>query len=147
MAKGGQFSRILQIAIALDNVVYSAPNVKETTEDGYSEILGKFTVEEALDLAKIIKSGKLDAPVKIVAEDFVNNNGMNTNSSSFSGLPGGMNDILGRFLGVRYSGFWWSSTKENSDAALGLSLIYKESEVGMASYSKGSGLSVRCLKD
>jgi SecD/SecF fusion protein len=59
------------IAIALDDIVYSAPNVNGVIEGGNSEISGKFTVEEAQDLANILKSGKLDAPAKIVAEQVV----------------------------------------------------------------------------
>ncbi len=59
------------IAIALDDIVYSAPNVNGAIEGGNSEISGSFTVEEAQDLANILKSGKLDAPAKIVAETVV----------------------------------------------------------------------------
>ena len=59
------------IAIVLDDVVYSAPNVNGPIEGGSSEISGSFTVEEAQDLANILKSGKLDAPAKIVQEQIV----------------------------------------------------------------------------
>ncbi len=59
------------IAIALDDIVYTAPNVNGPIEGGNSEISGNFTVEEAQDLANILKSGKLDAPAKIVAEQVV----------------------------------------------------------------------------
>ncbi|HMU11545.1 MAG TPA: protein translocase subunit SecDF, partial [Ferruginibacter sp.] len=59
------------IAIALDDIVYSAPNVNEAIEGGSSEIAGNFTVLEAQDLANILKSGKLDAPAKIVAQQVV----------------------------------------------------------------------------
>ncbi|MEO7050002.1 MAG: protein translocase subunit SecD, partial [Ferruginibacter sp.] len=59
------------IAIALDDIVYTAPNVNGAIEGGNSEISGSFTVEEAQDLANILKSGKLDAPAKIVAETVV----------------------------------------------------------------------------
>lgn len=59
------------IAIALDDVVYSAPNVNGAIEGGNSEISGSFTIEQAQDLANILKSGKLDAPAKIVAEQVV----------------------------------------------------------------------------
>ena len=59
------------IAIVLDDVVYSAPNVNGPIEGGNSEISGSFTVEEAQDLANILKSGKLDAPAKIVQEQVV----------------------------------------------------------------------------
>lgn len=59
------------IAIALDDIVYSAPNVSGPIEGGNSEISGSFTVEQAQDLANILKSGKLDAPAKIVAQQVV----------------------------------------------------------------------------
>ena len=59
------------IAIALDDIVYSAPNVSGPIEGGNSEISGSFSVEEAQDLALTLKSGKLDAPAKIVAEQVV----------------------------------------------------------------------------
>ena len=59
------------IAISLDDIVYSAPNVSGPIEGGNSEISGSFTVEEAQDLALILKSGKLDAPAKIVAKQVV----------------------------------------------------------------------------
>ena len=59
------------IAIVLDDVVYSAPNVNGPIEGGNSEISGSFTVDEAQDLANILKSGKLDAPAKIVQEQIV----------------------------------------------------------------------------
>lgn len=59
------------IAIALDDVVYSAPNVNDAITGGNSEISGSFTVEQAQDLSKILTSGRLDAPAKIVAEQVV----------------------------------------------------------------------------
>jgi len=59
------------IAIVLDDIVYSAPNVNGPIEGGNSEISGNFTVEEAQDLASILKIGKIDAPAKIVQEQIV----------------------------------------------------------------------------
>src|SRR5438045_7002981 len=59
------------IAITLDDIVYSAPNVNGPIEGGNSEIAGNFTVEQAQDLANILKSGKTNAPAKIVAEQVV----------------------------------------------------------------------------
>jgi SecD/SecF fusion protein len=47
------------IAIVLDNIVYSAPNVISKIDGGNSSISGNFTTEEAQDLANILKSGKL----------------------------------------------------------------------------------------
>jgi SecD/SecF fusion protein len=55
----------------LDDIVYSAPNVEGAIEGGNSEISGNFTIDEAQDLANILKAGKLDAPAKIVAEQVI----------------------------------------------------------------------------
>ncbi|MDY0025881.1 MAG: protein translocase subunit SecDF [Lentimicrobium sp.] len=60
-----------QIAIVLDNYVYSAPRVNNEIPNGRSSISGNFTVEEALDLANILKAGKLPAPARIVQEEVV----------------------------------------------------------------------------
>jgi SecD/SecF fusion protein len=59
------------IAIALDNLVYSAPNVESQITGGSSRISGSYTIEQAEDLSNILKSGKLPAPAKIVAEEQV----------------------------------------------------------------------------
>ena len=59
------------IAIVLDNLVYSAPHVNGVIEGGTSQISGGFTVEEAQDLANMLKIGKLPAPAKIVQEQTV----------------------------------------------------------------------------
>ncbi|MDY4790011.1 MAG: protein translocase subunit SecDF [Bacteroidales bacterium] len=59
------------IAIVLDDVVYSAPRVNSEISGGRSEISGSFTIEEAKDLANILKSGKLTAPAKVVQESVV----------------------------------------------------------------------------
>ena len=59
------------IAIVLDNIVYSAPHVNGVIDGGTSQISGGFTVEEAEDLANMLKIGKLPAPAKIVQEQTV----------------------------------------------------------------------------
>lgn len=59
------------IAIVLDNIVYSAPNVNGVIDGGTSQISGGFSVEEAKDLANMLKIGKLPAPAKIVADQTV----------------------------------------------------------------------------
>ncbi len=60
-----------RIAIVLDNTVYSAPYVNGEIPNGNSQISGNFTVEEAKDLANILKAGSLPAPTKIVEEAIV----------------------------------------------------------------------------
>ena len=59
------------IAIVLDGYVYSAPNVNGEITGGNSQIFGSFTPEETLDLANVLKSGKMPAPARIVQEDIV----------------------------------------------------------------------------
>lgn len=60
-----------QIAIVLDNYVYSAPRVQGEIPNGRSSINGNFTIEEAQDLSNILKAGKLPAPARIVQEEIV----------------------------------------------------------------------------
>lgn len=59
------------IAIALDDIIYSAPVANDKITGGRTEISGDFTLEEAQDLANILKAGKLPAPAKIVQEQVV----------------------------------------------------------------------------
>lgn len=59
------------IAIVLDGYVYSFPNVNDEISGGRSSITGGFGVEEAQDLANILKSGKLPAPARIVEDTVV----------------------------------------------------------------------------
>lgn len=59
------------IAIVLDNMVYSFPNVNTEITGGRSEISGNFTPQEAKDLANVLKSGKMPAPSRIIQEDVV----------------------------------------------------------------------------
>ncbi|MDD4632171.1 MAG: protein translocase subunit SecD, partial [Proteiniphilum sp.] len=59
------------IAIVLDNYVYSAPTVNGRIDGGRSSITGNFTPQEAQDLENVLKSGKMQAGVRIVQEDVV----------------------------------------------------------------------------
>lgn len=59
------------IAIVLDNRVYSFPAPSEAIPGGSSQISGDFTIQEAQDLATILKTGKLDVPAQIIEEEVV----------------------------------------------------------------------------
>jgi SecD/SecF fusion protein len=59
------------IAIVLDEVVYSAPNVNEEIKGGSSSISGNFTQNEATDLANILKSGKMPARARIESSEVI----------------------------------------------------------------------------
>jgi len=56
------------VAIVLDGLVYSYPNINTVIEGGSSEITGNFTVQEAQDLANVLKSGKMTARVSIISD-------------------------------------------------------------------------------
>ena len=61
-----------QVAIVLDNYVYSYPVVNDEIPNGRSSISGGgMTIEEAQDLANILKAGKLPAPARILEEQVV----------------------------------------------------------------------------
>ena len=59
------------VAIVLDGYVYSYPTVQSEIAGGRSSITGNFSVNEAKDLANILKSGKLPAPARIIEEAIV----------------------------------------------------------------------------
>ncbi|MBI1986797.1 MAG: protein translocase subunit SecD [Nitrospinae bacterium] len=71
-SRGGKlFSRITgenvgkQLAIILDNNIYSAPTIQEKIPHGRAQITGRFTMDEARDLAIVLRSGALPAPIQI----------------------------------------------------------------------------------
>lgn len=77
-AKGAQKWRKLtaasigrRIAISLDDRVYSAPVVRGEIPNGNSSISGSFTIDEAKDLANVLKAGRMPVPTRIVEEAVV----------------------------------------------------------------------------
>lgn len=60
-----------QVAIVLDDQVYSAPRVNSVIEGGRSSITGDFTTDEAKDLANVLKSGKMAAKVDIISDTVI----------------------------------------------------------------------------
>lgn len=83
------------IAIVLDNYVYSYPNVKSEISGGMSSISGNFTIDEAKDLANILKAGKLPAPARIVEEAIVGPSlGAEAISAGLISIIGGMLLVL-----------------------------------------------------
>lgn len=70
-----------------------------------------------------------------------------TNSSSFSGLPGGFRLNIGIFSFIGRTGYWWSSTEDSSINAWSRELNYFNGFVVESSSSRQYGFSVRCLRD
>lgn len=60
-----------RIAIVLDNYVYTAPTVQGEIPNGNSQITGSFELEEAKDLALVLKAGSLPAPTRIVEQAII----------------------------------------------------------------------------
>jgi uncharacterized protein (TIGR02145 family) len=72
-------------------------------------------------------------------------NGVNT--SGFAGLPGSYRNPDGTFGPPDKYGNWWSSTPYNAYSSWYYLLSYINNGIGRGSYSKGCGVSVRCIKD
>ncbi len=69
---GKAFKEGGNIAIVLDDIVYSAPGVsKGAITGGNSEISGQFTLNEAIDLANVLRAGKLPASAEIIQSEVV----------------------------------------------------------------------------
>jgi preprotein translocase subunit SecD len=74
-SKGGrEFERITgenvkkRMAIVLDNTIYSAPVIQERITGGRAQITGTFTMQEANDLAIVLRAGALPAPLRIIQD-------------------------------------------------------------------------------
>jgi uncharacterized protein (TIGR02145 family) len=70
-----------------------------------------------------------------------------TNESGFAGRPGGSRVSGGAFGGIVGNGFWWSSSEDDATSAWGRVLDYTGGSVYRNNDNKGSGFSVRCLRD
>ncbi len=69
---GRAFTQRSQIAIVLDDIVYSAPGVTTgAISGGRSQISGDFSVEEGQDLANVLRAGKLPASADIIQSEVV----------------------------------------------------------------------------
>ncbi len=55
-----------RLSIVLDNNVYSAPVIQDRIAGGHAQITGNFTMEDARDLAIVLRSGSLKAPLKML---------------------------------------------------------------------------------
>ena len=93
-----------ELAIVLDGTVYSAPVIKERIPGGHVQITGRFSISEAHDLAIVLRSGALPAPVEIEEERTV---GPSLGRDSIR--QGEMSFVIGAgavliFMAVYYSG-------------------------------------------
>ncbi len=91
--------------------------------------------------------GESGAGTKMKSTSGWNNNGNGTNSSGFSGRPGGGRDFNGIFFNIVDFGYWWSSASNALDFAWGHYLSYDNGDVYRNNGYMENGVSVRCLKD
>jgi uncharacterized protein (TIGR02145 family) len=70
-----------------------------------------------------------------------------TNSSGFTGLPGGFRNYDGPFNAVGNSGYWWSSSENVTGNAWARLLTYNFGNLNRGNGDKLNGFSVRCLRD
>ncbi|WP_038031004.1 protein translocase subunit SecDF [Thermonema rossianum] len=108
-----------RIAIVLDNYVYTAPTVQAEITGGNSSITGNFTVEEAADLANVLKAGKLPAPVRIVEEAVV---GPSLGKESIQ--QGILSIVLGFVLVLAFMAMYYGSSGWVANFALLINLLF-----------------------
>jgi len=108
-----------RIAIILDNVVYSAPVVRERISGGKASITGGFTAEEAKDLAIVLRAGALPAPVNVIQNITI---GPTLGQDSIR--QGVRAAILGGLLVIFFMVFYYRASGIVADIALFLNLIY-----------------------
>jgi len=101
------------IAIVLDGYVYSAPRVQTKIDKGTSQITGDFTIQEAKDLANVLKSGKVPAPVKDIHDTVV---GPSLGQESIN--AGMLSFVIAFILVLLYMGLFYKTAGWMSDIAL-----------------------------
>ena len=107
------------IAIVLDGYVYSAPVVNGEISGGQSSITGNFTINEARDLANVLKSGKLPAPARITQDTVV---GPSLGQESIT--AGMMSFILAFVLVLLYMIFYYNKAGIVASIALICNLFF-----------------------
>ena len=108
-----------RIAIVLDGYVYSAPVINGEIGGGRSSISGSFTVEEAKDLANVLKAGKLPAPTRIVEDAFI---GPSLGAESIN--QGYMSMILGLILVIVFMVGYYGTPGWMANLALFFNLFF-----------------------
>lgn len=95
------------IAIFIDNILLSAPNVQEKIEGGKAQITGKFTIQEAKDLVNNLNAGALPIPINLISQKTVGATlGMvSLRQSVKAGIIGFLTVIVFMILFYRFSGF------------------------------------------
>ena len=117
---GKAYSQQSNIAIVLDNVVYSAPGVTTgPISGGSSSISGDFTVQETKDLANILKAGKLPASAAIVSSEIV---GPSLGQAAID--AGVTSSLVGMFIIAAWMVFFYGKAGWFANNALAVNLLF-----------------------
>jgi len=108
-----------RLAIILDNNVYSAPVIQERIAGGRAQITGRFTTQEAHDLAIVLRAGALPAPVDILEKRTV---GPTLGQDSIR--QGIYSVLIGGLLVVLFMVFYYKLSGVVADLALFLNVIF-----------------------
>ena len=106
------------LAIVLDNKIISAPTIREAITSGNGQISGNFTFQSATDLALLLRSGALPAPLNIIEERTV---GPDLGEDSIK--AGTISLIIGFFLVILFMLFKYKTLGIIADVALIVNLI------------------------
>ncbi len=108
-----------RLAIVLDNNIYSAPVIQEKIEGGNAQITGSFGMDEAKDLAIVLRSGSLPAPLKMLQNVTV---GPSLGKDSIdAGIKAG---IIGAILVIAFMIMYYKLSGLIADFALVLNILY-----------------------
>ncbi|MEN6432008.1 MAG: protein translocase subunit SecD [Smithella sp.] len=107
-----------RLAIVLDGVVHSAPVIQEKISGGNAQITGNFTMEEARDLAIVLRAGALPAPVNILEERTV---GPSLGSDSIR--QGILATIIGSLLVILFMIVYYRFSGAVADVALVINIL------------------------
>ncbi|HPD18176.1 MAG: protein translocase subunit SecD [Candidatus Goldbacteria bacterium] len=108
-----------RLAIILDDTIYSAPVIKTRISGGEGIIEGNFTIDEAKDLALVLRAGALPAPVNIINKNVI---GPSLGADSIS--KGKKAIIIGALLAVLYMAFYYRVSGLIADFALIFNLLF-----------------------
>ncbi len=108
-----------RLAIVLDGIVNSAPVIQDKITGGRAQITGRFTMEEARDLAIVLRAGALPAPVKIIEERTV---GPSLGKDSID--KGLKSMIIGGLIVLLFMVFYYKFAGILADLALFLNIIF-----------------------
>lgn len=107
-----------RLAIILDGTVYSAPVIKERIPGGKVSITGRFSIDEAHDLAIVLRSGALPAPVEIIEERTV---GPSLGRDSIH--QGELSFVVGAAMVLIFMAVYYSRAGLVADAGLTLNIL------------------------